>query len=299
MKPRSFADSLREALPELIRRSGWQGLPDALPPGEQANAEEQALWQQLAAEVDAPRRSWIQRFGALRLASLATGVVAASWVLLVVIPKMPFVADKPVPPEPEATRPLKSPARHSVSSSGGTRSLPIDPDRTAGSFKPETRQAARLEQPKKSDLSSNAGNRYSSLPPRAAKSKTASAPTTGGLADQMRSLEDAPITSDASSSAQGLCQALTAQAPVPTNLEGFALVEVVLAPGEAADGSTRTLISGGEQIDQFIEQALAKLATEGRAGSGGRYRVTLETAPRRWSCKEVSDDAPGAGAGGA
>lgn len=317
----------REALPELVRRSGWRGLAAELPQAEEASAEERALWREVAAEVDAPGRSpwlgellarlkawsWPGGSGAVRVASLATGAVAAGWVLLVLVPPGPLPAPSPLPvqrPVPTtggpgrpagslAERPAPTPTTASTPQApvgvSGKRAGRSDPKQAEG------RGVLRSQQAEQSELRKGRGNgsllgsgrllRDGAVPPRSVPSplepETQVPPQP--LADTFPDEERDPFSPRTMQlGAEGLCAALTTLAPVPPGLEGFALFEVALGTDGVfveGDSSPRTLVSGGEQVDGFVLRSVRELAASGPVGSSGLYSVALEAERQRWSCK--------------
>ena len=330
MKPKRFPDSLRGALPEMVRLCGWQGLSAEVPEAEEADAEERELWRKLVARVDAPDRfywlrrlarvgSWPSGAGALRFASLATGALAAGWVIIVIAPPgappVPAVpsARGPAPTVGSFRRPPEGLVEHSAPAPDRARILAAvrqDPasdhgKRTSrGHLARAEGRGAPQQQAGQGGLRKSGSN---GSPPRSRRSLKSTAvpsqavPSLLGPAiaqapqqpvadaglppDEVRSPLD-PYTSRPG--AQRLCAALAAFAPVPPGLKGFALVEVALGIDGAlveGDSSARTLVSGGEQVDRYALRSLRALTAGGLVGSSGRYSVALEAQKRRWSCQ--------------
>ncbi|WP_164929134.1 sigma-70 family RNA polymerase sigma factor [Gloeobacter violaceus] len=319
--------AFERVFPEMVRRSGWRGTEFAQP--ESAGGPEGELLNELLA---GPAQAGSWSTGSPRAASLATGAVAAAWALFVLAPSEfqpvfhPPDGRGPQPTTGDSRRPASSragsPAEHpnSAASGGSLRTVapafPVRPPEQTNRHNPIAvkgpqagRSVPRVEDngspsvPKASPGGLAKVPKAVANPDRAGTARVQQPPATdtGSLPDEVRN----PSGSRAlPSGAQSVCSALAASAPVPSGLEGFAVIEVTLGvDGTLVEGShsPQILVSGGEQVDAFVLRSLQTLAAGGSeartaaereaiiAGSG-RYRVALEAELNRWSCQEAKQD---------
>ncbi|AGY58261.1 sigma-70 family RNA polymerase sigma factor [Gloeobacter kilaueensis] len=305
--------AFEQALPELVRRSGWQGTVFA--PPELAGGPVGELLDELLAGP-APSQVWASGSRALQVASAATGAVAAAWALFVFVPSelqpplrspiehrpQPATAGRPfsTPIKSAAKQPIaatSSPSPRTVSAASSARSA----QQSASSATSQTQRSMPRPQDKHGLSISKAGTAGASKRVQNfSKTETKRPPAnTGRLPDRVREPDDLSIPSDA----RNLCAALAAAAPVPAGLAGFAVIEATLgADGTPVEGSPspEIIVSGGEQVDALVLGALQTLLAAGRLEDlstrreatlrSGRYRVALEAEQHRWSCHRAAQD---------
>lgn len=299
----SDPEQLDRALPELIQRSDWKGLPDELPEPEPASAEERALWEEVL-----PGSRTSSRL--LRVVGIAGGLVAAA-LLVVVGQNVLTQSDRTAPqlvaqiPQPQVTGP--SPSSGASSSTKVPRSEPVS------SSAPRTREAGEksvipsgkgkapvltVTRPETQKRNQADGRNSKQAPPAAAsKSKQATqkpidpvaepitppAPQNNPLAadTQIAALDNPSVitrgvlgqsstgtvnTAWAETYGTKLCTALGEVVSLPDGDKNLTVLEV----GLIVDGSrvrletpARVMASGGSQLDSAGLKAVEVLQAKG------------------------------------